>query len=263
MKVIILAGGLGTRLGTITEEIPKPMVKIGSKPILWHIMKIYSHYGFKDFILSLGYKQEEIKKYFHDYNITANDFEVNLGTKEIKVLKKHEETDWKVTLVDTGANTLKGARIKRLEKYLDDDINMLTYGDGVADIDINKLIKFHKSHGKILTMTGVFPPSRFGEIVEKNGRLIDFKEKPQSSAGLISGGFFVFNKKMLKYLNTKEDCDFEYNILEKMVKDKEVMVYKHLGNWECVDTERDLRHLNKIWAEGKAFWEIWKSKKQK
>jgi glucose-1-phosphate cytidylyltransferase len=258
MKVIILAGGYGTRLGSITEEIPKPMVMIGDKPIIWHIMKIYAHHGFKDFLISLGYKQEVLKEYFYNYDIHANDFSVDLSTKKIKTLKNHDEQDWRVSLIDTGPNTLKGARIKRLEKYLDDDLNMVTYGDGVADIDIKKLVKFHKSHGKILTITGVFPPSRFGEIIEKNDKLISFKEKPQSSAGLISGGFFVFDKRMLKYLTTKENCDFEYNVLEKLVKAGQVMVYKHLGQWECVDTERDLRHLNKIWTEGKAFWKIWK-----
>ena len=258
MKVIILAGGLGTRLGNITEEIPKPMVKIGDKPIIWHIMKIYSHYGYKDFIISLGYKQEVIKEFFHNYNVHANDYTIHLGTKKLDILNTHDEMDWKVSLVDTGLNALKGARLKKLEKYLDDDINMMTYGDGVADIDINKLIKFHKSHGKMLTITGVRPPSRFGEIIEKKSKLTMFKEKPQSSTGLISGGFFVFNKKLLKYLNENDDCDLEYGVFEKLAKIGQIMVYKHTGQWECVDTERDLRHLNKLWAEERAFWKKWK-----
>jgi glucose-1-phosphate cytidylyltransferase len=257
MKVIILAGGFGTRLGNITESIPKPMVRIGDKPILWHIMKMYSHYGFKDFVLSLGYKQEVIKEYFHQYDVGSSDFAINLGTKEVRPLTTHDETDWNVSLIDTGLNTLKGARVKKLEKYLDDDLNMLTYGDGVADIDIAKLIEFHKSHGKTLTITGVHPPARFGEIIEKDGKLVSFKEKPQSSVGLISGGFMVFDKRLFNYLTEDENCDLEYEIFEKLVKLGEVMVYKHLKNWECVDTERDLAHLNKMWAENKAFWKSW------
>ena len=258
MKVIILAGGFGTRLGNITETIPKPMVSIGEKPILWHIMKMYSHYGYKDFVISLGYKQEVIKKYFHNYNISASDFKIHLGTKKIIALNSHDEMDWDVTLVDTGLNTLKGARLKKLEKYLDGDLSMLTYGDGVADVDMNELIKFHKSHGKILTITGVYPPSRFGEIREENGKLVAFKEKPQTSVGLINGGFFVFDKRLFNYLTTDEQCDLEYETFEKLVPLGEVMVYKHLQNWECVDTERDLKHLNKLWDERKAFWKTWK-----
>lgn len=258
MKVIILAGGYGTRLGNITESIPKPMVQIGEKPIIWHIMKIYSHYGYKDFIFTLGYKHELIKEYFHHYDIRSSDFQINLGTKKTKFLNDHEETDWKVTLIDTGLNTLKGARIKRIEKYLDDDINMLTYGDGLANINIEELVKFHKSHGKILTITGVHPPSRFGEIMERDSRLVFFKEKPQSSVGLINGGFFVFDKRLFKYLSEDENCDLEYETFEKLAPRGEIMVYKHLDNWECIDTERDLKHLNKVWSEGKAFWKVWK-----
>ncbi len=257
MKVIILAGGFGTRLGNITEAIPKPMVAIGERPIIWHIMKMYSHYGHKDFVLSLGYKQEVIKEYFHHYHIRANDFTIQLGTKKIDVLSNHDEKDWNVTLVDTGLKTLKGARVKRVEKFLDDDVNMMTYGDGVADIDIDELVKFHKSHGKILTITGVHPPARFGEIVEEQGRLASFKEKPQSSVGLINGGFFVFDKRLFNYLTDDELCDLEYETFEKLVPLGEVMVYTHLHNWECVDTERDLQHLNKLWQEKKAFWKKW------
>ena len=170
MKVIILAGGYGTRLGSITEEMPKPMVRIGDKPIIWHIMKIYSNYGYKDFIIALGYKQEMLKEYFYKYDVGSDDYTINLGSKKIDKLKEHNEKDWNVSLIDTGLHTLKGGRIKRLEKYLDaDDIHMLTYGDGVADIDIKKLVKFHKSHGKMVTITGVRPPSRFGELLEKRG----------------------------------------------------------------------------------------------
>ncbi len=258
MKVIILAGGFGTRLGNITDLIPKPMVNIGPKPTIWHIMKIYSHYGYKDFIVSLGYKQEIVKEYFHNYHVGATDFHINLGTRKIKTLSDHDEQNWRITLINTGLNAQKGARIKRVAKYLDNGLNMMTYGDGVADINIKDLVKFHKSHGKLLTITAVHPPSRFGEIIEKNSRLIGFKEKPQSSVGLINGGFFVFDKKMLKYFTDDDNCDLEYVTLEKLVKLNQVMVYKHLSNWECIDTERDLRHLNKLWDDGKAFWKIWK-----
>ena len=254
MKVIILAGGYGTRLGSITEEMPKPMVPIGNKPIVWHIMKIYAQFGHQDFILALGYKQEKIKEYFHNYDIYSNDYTVELGTKKINILSAHDEKDWNVSLIDTGINTLKGGRLKRLEKYLDEDTNMLTYGDGVADVNIDELLAFHKSHGKMITLTGVRPPSRFGELIEEDGKLMSFKEKPQTSTGFISGGFIVFNKKLLDYLTEDENCDLEYGVFEKLADMGEIMVYKHLGNWECVDTERDLKHLNKLWNEGKAFW---------
>lgn len=254
MKVIILAGGLGTRLGNITESIPKPMVRIGDKPIIWHIMKMYSRFGHKDFLLSLGYKQEVIKDYFYNYHTESNDFSIELGSKKIEFLNPHDEMDWKITMVNTGLKTLKGARLKRIEKYLDDDINMMTYGDGVADIDIDKLLAFHKSHGKILTITGVHPPARFGEIVEKNGDLVAFEEKPQSSVGLINAGFMVFDKRLFNYLSEDENCDLEYETFQKLVPLGEVAVYKHLSSWECVDTERDLTHLNKLWTEDKAFW---------
>lgn len=256
MKTIILAGGFGTRLGTITDTIPKPMVRIGDKPILWHIMKIYAHYGQKDFIVSLGYKGEVIKEYFYNFSNICSDFKINFKTNKIKILKRENPVDWKVTLVDTGWNSLKGARIKRLEKYLD-DVNLLTYGDGVVDLDIRDLIKYHKSHGKLVTITGVRPPSRFGEILEKNGQLLSFQEKPQTSSGLINGGFIVFNKKLLNYLTPDENCDLEFGCFHELAAKNEMMVYKEAGAWECVDTERDLKHLNTLWTENKAFWKVW------
>ncbi len=256
MKVLILAGGLGTRLGSLSELIPKPMIEIGGKPILWHIMKIYSHYGFNEFIICLGYKGNIIKDYFYHYNNYASDFTVDLMKKDISYHNSSGE-DWKVTLVDTGLETLKGGRIKRVEKYLDDDINMLTYGDGVADIDINKLVEFHKSHEKMVTVSGVKPPSLFGEIIEEKGKVISFEEKPQTSQGLISGGFMVFDGGMMDYLSTDKDCDFEFGPLEKLAREGQVMTYKHEGFWECTDTVRDIDHLNKLWNEGKAFWKVW------
>jgi len=257
MKTIILAGGWGTRLDGQDERLPKPMVPIGNKPILWHIMKIYSHYGFNEFIICLGVKADIIKNYFYNYEANNSDFTIDMATGNIEYKVSHKEKDWKVTLVDTGLNTLKGGRIKRIEKYLDSDINMLTYGDGVADIDINDLIRFHKSHGKTVTISGVRPPARFGELVEKEGKVELFQEKPQISQGMINGGFMVFNKKMLDYLTEDEYCDFEIGPLEKIASKGKIMVYKHDDNWECMDHGRDVAHLNKLWNEENAFWKVW------
>lgn len=258
MKVIILAGGYGTRLGEMTKDIPKPMAMIGDRPIIWHIMKIYSHYGYNDFVLSLGYKHQSIKEYFNHYDIHANDFTIQLGTKKIVTLHAHDEANWNVTLINTGLNTLKGARIKRVEEHLDDGLTMGTYGDGVADIDLKKLLEFHKAHGKIVTITGVRPPSRFGEIAVDGSRVISFSEKPQASSGLINGGFFVFDKRLLEYLTTEENCDLEYGVFDKLAAVGELMVFNHTGQWECVDTERDFKHLNKLWDTDEAFWKVWK-----
>ena len=257
MKTIILAGGWGTRLGRLTEAIPKPMVQIGERPVLWHIMKIYSHHGFNDFIIALGVNGHIIKNYFHNYQFLNSDFTVDMKTREISFHNSHLETSWKVTLADTGLETLKGGRLKRLEKYLDDEVNMLTYGDGVADIDVRKLVDYHKSHGKLMTITGVHPPARFGELIEKDGRLLEFEEKPQTSTGLINGGFMVFNKGLLEHLTPDTDCDLEFGALERLTEAGEVMVYNHPGRWECMDHERDVSRLNRLWSEGKAFWKAW------
>jgi glucose-1-phosphate cytidylyltransferase len=258
MKTLILAGGYGSRLGNITESIPKPMVTIGNKPILWHIMKIYSHFGFNDFIILLGYQGFKIKEYFFNYHMMNNDFTINLADNRISYGGGNNIENWAVTLVDTGIDTLKGGRIKRAEPYLGDDVNMLTYGDGVADIDLKELLAFHRSHGKILTLTGVRPPSRFGELMISGTRVLSFEEKPQISSGMINGGFMVFNKELLSHLTTKRDCDFEFGVLEDLARQGEIMVYEHQGFWECVDTERDLNHLNKLWKENRASWKLWK-----
>ena len=258
MKVVILAGGMGTRLGTQIETIPKPMVPIGNKPILWHIMKIYSHYGFNEFIICLGEKGDVIKNYFYQYEVINNDFTIDMSSGDVKYHSSHNEDNWKVTLVHTGLDTLKGGRIKRVEKYLDSEVNMLTYGDGLADIDLNKLLQFHKSHDKIVTLTGVHRPSRFGELVEEGGQVRCFTEKPQFSKGLINGGFMVFDKEMLNYLTEDDDCDFEVGPLEELARKGQVMVYKHEGNWDCMDHERDVVYLNELWRANKAFWKVWK-----
>jgi len=257
MKVIILAGGWGSRLGRLTKVIPKPMVEIRKKPILWHIMKIYYFYGHNEFIICLGVNGEVIKDFFFHYDMKMNDFTLDLSTKDIDFHGNPTQDNWKVTLVDTGLNTLKGGRIKRVEKYLTDDINMLTYGDGLSDININELIEFHKAHGKTLTISGVHPPSRFGEFNEQDGKVLRFQEKPQTSVGLINGGFMVFNKELLDYLTPDEDCDLERGVFEKLTETGEVMVYKHDGNWECMDHERDVVHLNKLWINNNAFWRVW------
>ncbi len=257
MKVIILAGGWGTRLGKIADLIPKPMVKIGNHPIIWHIMKIYSHYGFNDFIICLGVKGEVIKDYFYNFEMNNNDFTINLSNNEIEFHKKDDKINWNVSLIDTGIETLKGGRIKRIERYLDPEMNMVTYGDGVADINIKNLVDFHKSHQKITTITGVHPPARFGEIIEERSNLISFREKPQTSTGLINGGFMVFRNELLDYLTTDETCDLERGPLERLSMKGEVMVYKHKGLWECVDHERDLEHLNFLWKNNQAFWKVW------
>lgn len=258
MKVVIFCGGMGTRLKEETEYKPKPMVVIGSRPILWHIMKIYSFYGYNDFILCLGYKGEIIKEYFYHYEIMTNDFQVTLGNKnDIKIFYNHDEADWSVTLANTGKNALKGARLKRIERYIDSEIFMATYGDGVADINIGSLIDFHKSHGKIATLTGVKPLSRFGELQVEGKVVREFAEKPQSAEGLINGGFFVFRKEIFNYLEDRENCDLEYGALEELAKRGELMVYRHGGFWACMDTIRDMEYLNRLYEGGKAAWKSW------
>lgn len=257
MKLVILAGGYGTRLGNLTNSIPKPMVQVGGKPILWHIMKTYAHYGIKDFIICLGYKGDVIKDYFLHYDSNNNDFTVNLSDNSVEFHNGHDEKEWKVTLVDTGLNTLKGGRLKRIEKYLDDDINLLTYGDGVADININDLIDFHNKTEKIVTISGVHPPARFGELVADGDVLTSFEEKSQTSQGMINGGYMVFNKELLNYLTRDENCDLEAGILEQLACEGKIAVYKHNGLWACMDNERDLNYLERIWKDNEAFWKVW------
>jgi glucose-1-phosphate cytidylyltransferase len=257
-KVVILCGGRGARLREETEIRPKPLVEIGDRPILWHIMKIYAHYGYNDFVLCLGYKGLLIKEYFFHYYVLANDFTVRLNNqREMKFHNQSNEIDWNVTLVDTGINTLKGARIKKIQQYIDSDMFLLTYGDGVADVNINQVIDFHKQHGKIGTLTGVRPPSRFGDLIVERGKVMNFTEKPQASAGLINGGYFVFNRKIFDYLSDDEHCDFEKGALEKLAEDGQLMVYEHKGSWECMDTLRETDHLNELWNTKQAFWKVW------
>ncbi|MDD2678287.1 MAG: glucose-1-phosphate cytidylyltransferase [Candidatus Nanoarchaeia archaeon] len=248
VKVVIFAGGAGTRLREETEYRPKPMVTIGGMPILLHIMKIYSHYGFNDFVIALGYKGDMIKKYFLDYLELNNDIEVNLKTKEVRFLTDLKE-NLKVTLVDTGLDTMTGGRLKKLQKYVGDSTFMVTYGDGVANINLRKLYDYHKTHGKIATITGVRPSSRFGELnIEKN-IVMDFREKPQISGSYINGGFFVFEPEFFNYLNDDESLILEREPLEKVAEDKNLMIFKHDGFWKCMDTYKDFLDLNRIMSE--------------
>jgi len=258
MKVVILCGGRGTRLKEETEFKPKPLVEIGGKPILWHIMKVYAAYGFSDFILCLGYKGNMIKEYFLNYEAMNNDFTIRLDNRNhIQFHSKHRETDWQVTLVDTGLESQTGARIKRVAKYIDGDLFMATYGDGVANIDIEQLLSFHKHHGKTGTVTGVHPASRFGELVIKGKQVAEFTEKPQIKEGVINGGFFVFKKDFLDYLKEDENCYLEKEPLERLASQGELMVYVHDKFWQSVDTYRELEILDNLWKHHTPPWKVW------
>jgi len=261
MKVVILCGGFGTRLREETEYRPKPMIKIGEKPILWHIMKIFSHHGFNEFVLCLGYKGDQIKEYFYNYEILNNDCTIELGKQHrMDIHGEHAETGWRITLVDTGKASMTGARVKRISRYIDEDRFMLTYGDGVADIDVRKLLDFHASHGRIGTVTGVHPSSRFGELLLDGKRVRAFSEKPQVTDTHINGGFFVFERSFLDYLDSDESCVLEVEPLERLAREGEFMTYKHDGFWHCMDTYRDFKILNDLWSSGKAPWCVWKQK---
>ena len=255
MKVVLLCGGYGTRLGEETQLKPKPMVEIGGKPILWHIMKIFEKHDIQDFQLALGYKADIIKDYFLKYNSLNNDFSVNLKSGKIEFNDIINE-NWSINLIDTGLNTMTGGRLLRLKESLkNEETFMLTYGDGVSDIDLTKLLQFHKSHGKIATVTAVRPPVRFGElIINTNNKVEEFAEKPQAGKGWINGGFFVFNKEIFNYLEN-DSIMLEREPLEKLSKTGELMAYKHHGFWQCMDTKRDKDNLEKICSTG-APWLI-------
>ncbi len=256
MKVVILCGGRGTRMGQETELRPKPMVPIGGKPILWHIMKLYAHYGHQDFILCLGYKKEIIKQYFLDYQAMNCDFTVTLGRPDrIAFHNGHGEQDFCVTLADTGQETPTGGRVKRIEKYLDGDTFFVTYGDGLADVNLDALLAHHRRCGKIATVTGVHPFSRFGVVqTDQSGLVTGFYEKPQVR-GLVSGGFFVFDRAVFDYL--APDSVLETTPLERLAQERQLALYQHEGFWQCMDTPTDLRVLTEIWCAGRAPWKVW------
>ena len=256
MKAVILAGGFGTRLSEETDNKPKPMVEIGDFPILWHIMKIYSFYGVNDFIICLGYKGYIIKEYFANYHLHSSDVEYNFKKDKINIINRRSEP-WKIKLIDTGYNSMTGGRLKRISKYLNKNEDFcFTYGDGLSDVNINELIKFHKQKKAIATMTAVNPPGRFGAIDIDNDFITSFKEKPSGREGLINGGFFILNTNALNYI--KDDSTiWEKEPLEKLSKEKKLAAYVHNGFWQPMDTLRDKKYLEKLWSLNKAPWKLW------
>lgn len=255
MKVVILAGGYGTRLSEETEIRPKPMIEIGGKPILWHIMKIFSSYGFNDFIILLGYKGYYIKEYFANYYLHQSDVTFDMQTGEMKVHSNTSEP-WKVTLLDTGINSMTGGRIKKAKKYIEKETFLLTYGDGVSDVDIAKLVKFHLKHKTIATMTAIQPSGRFGALDIESNTVIEFVEKPAGDGHWINGGFMVCEPEILDLIEA-DDTVFEQYPLMTLAKQGQLSAYKHKGFWYCMDTLRDKTALNKLWDEGKAKWKVW------
>ncbi|MDJ0737785.1 MAG: glucose-1-phosphate cytidylyltransferase [Nostocaceae cyanobacterium] len=256
MKVGILAGGLGTRLSEETVEKPKPMVEIGGMPIMWHIMMNYSHYGFRDFVIALGYKAEVIKKYMVDYCSLNSNLTVKIRQGDVQKHGGGYKPDWTVELIDTGLYTNTGGRIKRLAPYMGNETFMLTWGDGVSDININELLAFHRSHGKLATLTAVRPAARFGHLELDGDQIVEFSEKPQTREGWINGAFFVLEPKVFDYI-AGDDTQWEKEPLEALARDGQLMAYKYSGFWQCMDTLRDKRRLESLWSSGNAPWKTW------
>lgn len=261
MKTVILSGGLGTRLGEETAIRPKPLVEIGGRPIIWHIMKIYSYYGINDFVILLGYKGYMIKEFFDNYRRHLFDIRLDFKKNKSEILRrsKIEEEKWKIELVDTGENSMTGGRLKRAFEYLkDEDTFCLTYGDGVSNINVKEEIKFHKKHGKIATIGAVFPPAKYGAIsINKNDMVVDFVEKPRGDNAYINGGFFVLNKEIFNYLED-DFTIFEQKTLRELSKNNQLMAFKHEGFWQCMDTQREKALLEEMWNDNKAPWKLWK-----
>jgi len=256
MKVVLFCGGLGTRLGELTEDVPKPMVKIGYRPILWHIMKYYAHYGHKEFFVAVGYKAEVIKNFFMNYAALNSTLTVDLTKRQMEMHDSGAE-DWIVHLIDTGMDTNTGGRLKRLRQWLGNETFMITYGDGVCSVDLNKLLEFHHSHGLVGTVTAVRPPARFGSLLFDGNRVSSFTEKPQIGEGWINGGFFVFEPAIFDYLDD-DRCSLEVNALEKLAADRQLAAYKHEDFWQCMDTLRDKNLLERLWLGGQPPWKAWK-----
>jgi len=256
MKAVILAGGLGTRLSEETNIKPKPMVEIGGKPILWHIMKMYSAHGVNEFIVCCGYKGYVVKEYFSNYFLHQSDVTFNLKENSMTVHEKRAEP-WKITLVDTGEYSMTGGRLKRVEQYVRGDESFcFTYGDGISNVDITQLIKFHNAHGRDATLTATYPPGRFGALTIKDKQVESFTEKPKGDGSLINGGFFVLSPKVLKRISG-DDCVWEHEPLNGLASDRELMAYTHKGFWQPMDTLRDKIYLNKLWDDGEAPWKVW------
>jgi len=257
MKVLLLAGGFGTRLSEETDLKPKPMVEIGGKPILWHIMKLYSQYGFNDFVILCGYKGYYIKEYFVNYFRHQSDMTIDMQENKTEYFNNKAEP-WKVTLIDTGLDSMTGGRVKRAQDIVGDEPFMLTYGDGVSDINIEELVKFHKSHGKAMTMTSAQPEGRFGALnIEENNQVSSFQEKPKGDGGWINAGFFVCEPKVFDYITEGDGTVFEQAPLQNLAKDGEIFTFKHDGFWKPMDTLRDKQQLQKHWESGKAPWKVW------
>jgi glucose-1-phosphate cytidylyltransferase len=258
MKVAILAGGLGSRLAEETDSRPKPMVEIGGKPILWHIMMHYSHYNFRDFVIALGYKGEIIKKYMIDYCCLNRDLTVNTATGRVRMSGSPIE-DWRVELIDSGIKTQTGGRLLRLAPYLDKGTFMLTWGDGVSDIDLHKLLAFHRRHGKLATLTAVRPTARFGHLEMQGDQIVEFSEKPQTKEGWINGAFFVLEPGVFDYIDG-DNTHWEKEPLERLARNGQLMAYRHTEFWQCMDTIREKRYLETLWASENAPWRIWEEK---
>lgn len=257
MKVVILAGGFGTRISEESHLIPKPMIEIGEKPIIWHIMKYYSSFGHNDFIICVGYKQYVIKEFFSDYYLHMSDVTFDFSTENKMIVHNNHTEPWKVTLVNTGLNTMTGGRIKRVKDYIGDETFMLTYGDGISNVNINRLIKFHESHGKLATITAIQPGGRFGMLdISDSNQIESFKEKSKEDGGWINGGFMVLNPEVINYI--KDDSTiFEKEPLEYVSNEGELKAFKHEGFWQCMDTLRDKEILEKLWSTGQALWKVW------
>ncbi len=262
-RVVLLCGGMGMRLREEAEHRPKTMVEIGGRPILWHIMRHYSRYGFKRFVVCLGYKGERIREYFLNYEYMNNDFTISLqsGERRIEVMQKplpgqdrECEAGWEVTLAETGQGAMTGARLKRVEHYIDSDLFLCTYGDGVANVDLRALLSFHREHKKIATITGVSPISRFGTIVTDGSRVVEFTEKPDLHESLINGGFFIFDRRVFSYLSEDDPCVLEREPFQRLATDRQLMTYQHRGYWHCMDTPRDVQQLNEEWKTGRPGW---------
>jgi glucose-1-phosphate cytidylyltransferase len=258
MQVVILCGGQGTRIRDVADDVPKPMIPIGGRPILWHVMKTYAQHGFTDFVLCLGYKSWVIKRYFLDYHLAAADFTLNTGCPDqIQIRGAYPAEEWSVTLAETGLDAMTGCRVKRIEKYITDDTFLLTYGDGVANVNVRDLVAFHEAHGKMGTVTAVRPPGRFGEIEVEHGQVTDFLEKPLLTRGWINGGFFVFNRAIFQRLADDPALIFEYGPLPALARDGELMAYQHTDFWHPMDNSRDYKFLNELWSSGQAPWNTW------